>query len=629
MLIRASTLVLLLACGGEGAGSAGSDDRVAHVPEVDGDPLVPEFPLYPWPSDTWRVADSSTASGYRLAVPSELFPLDVPPEALAKHDGFTRVPALVTFFPGGVDPAGLPTIEASRGDDSAVWLVGPGGERVEVLAEIDANVTDPNRQALLIRPQRTLEPSTTYVAIISHRLKAPGGGELPESPAFAALRDGVVTDNSAVESLRDGFGVVLEAIGAVPVPLKDVALAWSFSTRSEAQVVGPTLAMHDIALALGTPEWVITDQRQDGDNAVVEGTFQAPDFLGPEGVIELDAAGMPTTHGERTVEFVIAVPDSVQRTRPVIVFGHGFFSAKEEILWGSLQQSLHPWEMSAASVDFIGFNEDDLLETVGALGGDLAALERTVSQQLQSHVHFSLLASLLRGPLAEAISVERDAGAMAPLDPDAVHYMGISNGGTQGATILAASPVLNRGALVVPGGGWSHMLQRAVQWRSMGAIIQNKYTDPLELQLVLSMSQQVLDPVDGLNYARGLVERPFEGRGPNEVTLHMAVEDSQVANLVTEWVARSASIPLLVPATVAPVGLDEVEAPPPGRTDLSSALYVYDEGYPSQPTGNVPPYEDNGAHETIRDLESYQVQVGEFLETGTIVQVCDGPCDPN
>jgi hypothetical protein len=56
---------------------------------------------------------------------------------------------------------------------------------------------------------------------------------------------------------------------------------------------------------------------------------------------------------------------------------------------------------------------------------------------------------------------------------------------------------------------------------------------------------------------------------------------------------------------------------------------VYDENYPALPEGNVPPAEDNGAHETIRLTEAYKEQMGTFLETGRIVQVCDGACDPD
>ena len=58
-------------------------------------------------------------------------------------------------------------------------------------------------------------------------------------------------------------------------------------------------------------------------------------------------------------------------------------------------------------------------------------------------------------------------------------------------------------------------------------------------------------------------------------------------------------------------------------------MLVYDEGYPALPEGNIAPEVDNGAHGTVRDLQVYTEQVGHFLETGEIVQVCEGPCDPD
>ena len=74
---------------------------------------------------------------------------------------------------------------------------------------------------------------------------------------------------------------------------------------------------------------------------------------------------------------------------------------------------------------------------------------------------------------------------------------------------------------------------------------------------------------------------------------------------------------------------DQTTYMPPGGADASSALYIYDEGYAPLDPGNVPPPEENGAHGTIRELEVYREHVGRFLEDGTIVQVCDGGCDPD
>ncbi|MBW1877076.1 MAG: hypothetical protein JRJ84_01805, partial [Deltaproteobacteria bacterium] len=311
------------------------------------------------------------------------------------------------------------------------------------------------------------------------------------------------------------------------------------------------------------------------------------------------------------------------------LFGHGFFSTREEPTWSSLNRGLQQWEMTAISTDFMGFDEPNWAVTAAAVGGDLAALEGIVAQQLQSQAHFTALARLVTEQLAQDVVEDRGAGVFHPLDGEAVHYMGISNGATQGVVLLATSPALSRRVLVVGGGGWSHMLQRAVQWNTMGFILENAYDDPLELQLVMSIMQLTFDPVDAMSHADRLVHERYPGRPPLEVTLHEAVGDCQVNNMVTHWVARSAGVPLVVPSPLEVWGLDTLTADPPEGADTSAALLIYDEGYEPLPVGNLPPEYDNGAHETVRDLPAYHEQVGTFLETGTIVQVCEGACDPD
>ena len=115
------------------------------------------------------------------------------------------------------------------------------------------------------------------------------------------------------------------------------------------------------------------------------------------------------------------------------------------------------------------------------------------------------------------------ATATGAVDPAAVSYLGISNGGSQGLPILVASPVLTRGVLVVPGGGWSHMLQRAVQWNALGSLLELQYPDPRELQLVMGLTQTVFDPVDAVNFAEHLTDDRLPGRLPMQVTLRRGV----------------------------------------------------------------------------------------------------------
>lgn len=627
---RVLALVALGSCGGGAEPPAPLDEQLTDLPnQPGGNPLVPAFAMLPYPSDLYLVPDATTPTGVRLEVPAEALPEGVSPDMLATHDGYTRAPAILAWLEGGVDPEGLPDLAASIEPGSPVLLVEEGTLRaVPVLVELDGTTDRLSRQVLILRPQIALAADTRYAVLLTDGLRRADGSAHVPVDAFRALRDGIPTDSPELEAQRATFPLVLQAADAFEVDHDDLLLAWTFRTRSEVGVVGPVLAMHDAVMEAALADWAPVSDRVEGANRLIEGQITVPDFLGPSGRIEIDGAGLPVVQGSRAVDFLVTIPETVVEPRPVVLFGHGFFSSKEETTWGSLQQSLQPWRMSTVSTDFIGFNEADAVRTIGALGSGIGGLGGVVDEQLQSHLHFTALARLVREQLADDVVEDRGEGTFHPLRADRVVYMGISNGGTQGSVIVAASPAIDTAALVVPGGGWSHLLQRAVQWNTLGGVLEQRYPDPVDLQVVLALAQNVLDPVDVLSYVDHLTGEPYPGRTPAKLTLHQAVGDSQVSNMVTEWVARAAGIPLVTPSARDVWGLDTVTAPPPGRQDLPAAMFVYDEGYPAGPEGNVPPSVDNGAHETIRDLTVYREQVGAFLEDGTIVQVCDGACDP-
>ena len=206
--------------------------------------------------------------------------------------------------------------------------------------------------------------------------------------------------------------------------------------------------------------------------------------------------------------------------------------------------------------------------------------------------------------------------------------MGISNGGTFGFLFAATTLVIQKAVLVVGGGGLTHFLQRATQWNELGYLASSRYTKATDLQLFLSMMQSVIDPIDPINFVDHLVEPRFENRGPLKAQLHMAVNDSQVNNLVSEWMARSAHIPVMAPSVKSIWGLEEYETDSMNTSSPLGALFVYDEHVDPSPIGNIPPAEDNRTHGTVRDLRAYQDHIIDFIDTGRFRLLCEGPCDP-
>ena len=594
-----------------------------------GDALVPEVLLFPFPSDFWMRPDESSPTGRRVTFPDGVLPEPLEPSTYQGHDGFSRIPSLLAFFDVPIDPSSLPDQEdtaATLSPSASVQLLREDTwERVPALVELDSNASFSFEQTLIVRPQRLLDEGTGYVVVITDGVRDTSDRPLPMSDAFRALRDGIPTDSEAVEAWREDFELVTAAINGAQIARDSVRLSWSFHTRSEESVVGPLLAMQEIAMTSSLPEWELLSDGVDGDDRLVRGSITCPDFLDGEGMVQLDSEGGVVVQGSREVEFLLTIPVEIDEERPVIAFGHGFFSTLEESTWGSLNTGLHRWQMSAITTNFLAFNEGDALSTFGLLGGRLQDTFSITSQQLQSLSHFTILARLVNEQLSDDPRLTTSSGG-ALLAPDP-RYMGISNGGTQGLTLMSTSPAYSLGALVVPGGAWTHMLERAVQWNEMGEILRDKYPDPRDLQTVMSLVQPLLDSADSMNYAEHLIDDRFPGLPPVRVTLHEALWDSQVANLVTHWVARTAGIPLVTHAPIEVWGVPVVKATGDTAIETDSALLIYDLGAEPIAPGNVPPPVDNDAHAEIRAREDYQIHLGRFLEDGSIIQQCQGPCD--
>jgi hypothetical protein len=207
---------LVLALAGLAASCGDSVRRIADYQNLPGgNPLVPEVAALPYPSDFYLVEDASTPTGRRLQLPDEVMPRSVD-ATLFQQDGYTIIPAILAYLPGGTDVASLPSPTdhaATIADDSSVMLVREGTwERVGILAELDQTTTDTARQAIIIRPLQALEYETGYVVILRNSLRRLDGTPHEPSEVYAALRDDARTGIDEVDRQRDDFQLVRAAI---------------------------------------------------------------------------------------------------------------------------------------------------------------------------------------------------------------------------------------------------------------------------------------------------------------------------------------------------------------------------------------------------------------------------------
>jgi hypothetical protein len=238
----------------------------------------------------------------------------------------------------------------------------------------------------------------------------------------------------------------------------------------------------------------------------------------------------------------------------------------------------------------------------------------------------------------------RDSSSGAPLVQSGfVDYVGNSQGGIMGGSLVALSPDVRRGVLGVPGMNYSTLLNRSVDWEDLYAIpFYAAYPDKLEQQVIFGLIQMLWDRAEANGYAHHMTDDPYEGTPSHQVMLQVAFADHQVANVSAEVEARTIGAALKVPAvaggrhwSVDPTfGFDVVSFSPDGvwvdavGDPVLGSVLVYwwseDQGLETPPNGNVPPRTGNDPHEHPRRDNAGSDQLARWLRTGELIDVCGG-----
>lgn len=117
--------------------------------------------------------------------------------------------------------------------------------------------------------------------------------------------------------------------------------------------------------------------------------------------------------------------------------------------------------------------------------------------------------------------------------------------------------------------------------------------------------------------------------------MQVAIYDNQVTTLGAHYQARAYDAKLLAPATRPVWGVEEVTATEDDPLVGSALVEWRYTDLPGEPVEALPPssedpaYEDQSLdpHECPRRQPEAQEQVRHFLETGEIIQTCDGVCE--
>jgi len=613
--------------------------------------LVGNECLLPFPSDALTVADATTITGRRVALPESVMPISsaaiaVDPSRQNRADGFSPGSAGLVLIPG-VDPAssGLAPIHdlaQSLADDSnSVVIDATTGERWPHWTELDANATDPARQGLFVRPAVNY-PEGHRIVVGLRNLVDENGASLEPTDTFRAYRDRLESDVAQVEARRPAMERVFADLDAVGVAREELVIAWEFTVISTESLTGPLVHMRDDAFAIlgdEAPSFTV-DQvwRDDSDTyTIMEGTYEVPLYLEDDGAsgTGLNLVGdpdLPEVNGTFASVFRCMIHDNTTAAEPGggVVYGHGLLGTKGQVTSAGPRLLAQHHNHVICGTDLIGMAEEDIGNAVAVLG-QLSEFHTLSDRLLQGHLNTLFLGRLMRhadGFVAHEAFRDDDGNAL--LDIDQLAYYGISQGGIMGPVSTAVSTDWDRGVFGVPAVNYSTLLNRSIDFDRYQLLLDPAYPDKLDQAQLLLMIQMLWDRGEGNGYVNHYTD-PLEGLNEKFALIHGALGDFQVANVAMDVMARSMGASVVWPAVgegrssdVEPFwAIPHIDEYP----FEGSATVMWDSGQPVPPIENVPPRVGEDPHEDPRRHLDAVEQIDAFIRTGTIVDVCGGePC---
>jgi len=595
--------------------------------------LDPEACLLPWPSSALLVRDRTTRTGFRVALAAATMPRNkhgapVDPAPWNRWDGFSPMTTLIAEIASVIDPSPLPTWHdpgASLAADSPTVLVDVDtGERIAHFAEIESSPeVAAGHTTLYVRPAARLAEGHHY-AVGIRGLRNRDGSSAAAAAPFAQLRDRLP---GALDARRDSFEHdVFAPLAAAGVARASLLLAWDFRTASGETAWGDLLAMRDAAVAAAGPGGLgcsVSQVSEDPTDAEIlrriEGQFTVPNFLAP-GRLVRGADGRPAQQGTAQAAFTAIVPRSAAAGAPVWIYGHGLFSARDEVTRDFARDTASQAGAIAAATDFTGLTQSDLGDTVAAFE-DVSAFVLIPDRVRQGIVNTILLPRTIAGACA-ALPAFAVSGRPLPSTTD-FDYFGNSMGGTLGQAVAAVSPDLARVALGVGGIDFPVMMPRSTRWPLIEIVFRDSYPRRLDRDLLTVMAAQEWDLFEASAFAPHLLADPLPGSHPVRLLFQVGLYDADTTNVASEIAGRTLGLSQLSPSAHPVWGL------PPAAGPLQSGYVVYDLGKTPVPDWTIAPAADNGVHEGVRRDPRAQAQIVSFLHAGgAVIDTCHGPCGP-
>ena len=532
-----------------------------------------------------------------LNIPTDEADTDYPVKsALNTLDGFSTLGSMSATFSSAVNSASLNNGGVRLFE---VTLSGIGGAVVSINQELalgsDFMVTlsglDTTQSSLIITPRKPLKPKTSYLVVLSNKIKSmEGETALAEMDYAMTKRTEPLVDSagkSALSTLSDEQAQRLEGIRqlanaaeiavttfASDLERGDIVLSWSFTTQSISDVLASVRAKVQESVAPAS-ELVTAGDSLAGAASLYSGTIELPYYLtaptaedptapltkywqgiGGSSLTQLNTS--PVESSMQAVPLLVSIPKTEKPVDgwPVVIFQHGITKDRTTML--AVADTLAAVGFAVVAIDMPLHGVDD-----SASPFYMEGKERTFNLDLinnetsapgpdgitdSSGTHFINLSSLLTGrdnirqAVADLFSLTKALGTMdydgdgADFDTDNIRFIGHSLGGIAGSVFLALEPSVGAATLSVTGGGIPKLLDGSASYGPViaaGLGANGLTKGSVEYEGFLSAYQAVLDSTDPINYA----SRVAEGRGVHMIEIvggNSSLPDQVIPNNVLD-----------------------------------------------------------------------------------------------
>ncbi|MBI5512118.1 MAG: hypothetical protein HY909_00025 [Deltaproteobacteria bacterium] len=563
------------------AGGAGADaaaDAPADAPTPDTGPACtlglwdPEArTIDQWPDPRFSSEDPSSPTGVRLRVDAARFAATLAQARgfsslltdLAELDGFGVNAQAFFRFGRALDPARLPSAEATRGPVGGVGFVvlSPGAPRLEgaLLSTTDDDHT------LLLAPLRPLPAGARVAAYVTRRLAPAAGGCLEPSAAQArALADPAGAASPAVRALV-ALGAIEDARGLVA--LSEYATQ---TTTDDSRAVAADIARRDFTVRARRP---CADDPM-GRFRACELEFVAGNYLDARRHLVARAPGAPAAPASNyTLRVTAWLPRAGAGAAPyrTIVFGHGLGGDRGQA--ARLAAFAAPQGIATVALDAVMHGEHPLnpnprattlVTVLGFFALDPSAAQALDARALRDHFRQSSYDKLQLVRLLQA-GVDADGDGAVDLDAARLAYLGVSLGGIMGPEPLALTDAFGAAVLVVPGGRVSAIISESATFGPLITAVRPPGTTPGDVARTFPLLQTLLERGDAASYAPHVLRdrlAPGGARAAPSVLVGVVLDDDTVPNVSNYTLARALGVGVVPPLLRPAPGLATTAAPP-------------------------------------------------------------------